>query len=102
MEMARAFVTRELGALAENSRMATDLRLTLDAYLDTERSLIRAAERLHVARNTVAYRVRKAETLLNRDLRERTTELQCALRLATMLPAKVLPSSHTAHEVTVS
>ena len=92
-EMARTFVARELGPLAEQSRAAADLRQTLAAYLDTERSLIRAAERLHVARNTVAYRVRKAEDLLHRDLHDRTTELQCALRLAAMLPDTLLPST---------
>ena len=91
-EMARTFVARELGLLAEQTRAASDLRQTLAAYLDTERSLIHAAERLHVARNTVAYRVRKAEDLLHRDLHERTIELQCALRLAAMLPATLLPS----------
>jgi DNA-binding PucR family transcriptional regulator len=90
VEMARAFVSRELGPLADRSRASNDLRRTLMAYLDTERSLMRAAERLHIARNTVAYRVRKAEDLLQRDLRERTTELQCALRLAAMLPAQLL------------
>ncbi len=92
--MAKTFVTRELGPLAQQSRAASDLRQTLAAYLDTERSLIRAAERLHVARNTVAYRVRKAEDLLHRDLHDRTTELQCALRLAAMLPDTLLSSSH--------
>ena len=90
VEMARAFVSRELGPLADRSRASNDLRRTLMADLDTERSLMRAAERLHIARNTVAYRVRKAEDLLQRDLRERTTELQCALRLAAMLPAQLL------------
>ena len=94
MTMARAFVTRELGPLAQRSRAATELRQTLAAYLDTERSLIRAAEHLHIARNTVAYRVRKAENLLHRDLHERTTELQCALRLAAFLPAQLLGSDH--------
>jgi DNA-binding PucR family transcriptional regulator len=90
VEMAKAFVSRELGPLADRSRASNDLRQTLMAYLDTERSLMRAAERLHIARNTVAYRVRKAEDLLHRDLRERTTELQCALRLAAMLPGQLL------------
>jgi DNA-binding PucR family transcriptional regulator len=91
--MAATFVARELGPLAQQSRAAADLRQTLSAYLDTERSLIRAAERLHVARNTVAYRVRKAEDLLHRNLHDRTTELQCALRLAAMLPDTLLPST---------
>lgn len=91
-EMARAFVARELGALAEHSRSAADLRDTLASYLDNERSLIRAAEVLHIARNTVAYRVRKIENILQRDLRERTIELRCALRLASVLP-EYLPTA---------
>ena len=92
VEMARAFVSRELGPLADPSRASNELRPAGLSWLTSTipTSLMRAAERLHIARNTVAYRVRKAEDLLQRDLRERTTELQCALRLAAMLPAQLL------------
>ena len=41
------------------------------AYLACDRSLAKAADLLHVARNTVAYRVKKVESLIGRDLRER-------------------------------
>jgi len=60
------------------------------AYLDCGRSLARAGERLHVARNTVAYRVKKAERILGRELHEQRLELECALRLTECLTAQVL------------
>ena len=42
----------------------------------------RAAARLGVHKNTVAYRIRRAEELLGYGVRERQLELQTALRLA--------------------
>ncbi|MFC7487055.1 PucR family transcriptional regulator [Knoellia sp. CPCC 206453] len=94
--LARWFVRRELGPLAIDEPSTADLRKTLAAYLGEGRSLVRAAARLHVARNTVAYRVRKAEELLGRDLRERRLELECALRLARTMGSQVLvaPDMH--------
>jgi DNA-binding PucR family transcriptional regulator len=77
---AAAFVRRELGALTDPER--ADLRRTLAVYLAEGRSVARAAARLHVARNTVGYRVNRAVELLGRDLGERRLELECALRLA--------------------
>jgi DNA-binding PucR family transcriptional regulator len=56
LTLARAFVARELGPLAVNTKAAAELRETVAAYLACDRSLARAAEILHVARNTVAYR----------------------------------------------
>lgn len=52
LPMARALVHRRLGPLAARDRATADLRATLLAHLQTDRSLIRAAEQLHVARNT--------------------------------------------------
>lgn len=60
------------------------------AYLDCGRSLARAGERLHVARNTVAYRVKKAERILGRELQDHRLELECALRLIECLAEQVL------------
>ena len=62
------------------------------AYLACDRSLAKAAELLHVARNTVAYRVKKVESLIGRDLRDRKLELESALRLAQRLGTRVLDS----------
>ena len=90
LEMAHLFVARELGPLAEDTLSAKELRDTLSVYLSSERSLVRAGELLHIARNTVAYRVKKIENLTGRDLRERTLELSCALRLAETLGSRLL------------
>ncbi|GAB3180243.1 PucR family transcriptional regulator [Micromonospora palomenae] len=88
--LARAFVSRELGQLAQNTQAAAELRETVAAYLACDRSLARAADILHVARNTVAYRVKKVEQETGRDLRDRRLEYECALRLAQALGPAVL------------
>ncbi|OLR94428.1 PucR family transcriptional regulator [Actinokineospora bangkokensis] len=82
LDQARRFVRRELGGLAGPGEPATTLRTTLKRYLDVERSLNTAAELLHVARNTVAYRVQRAEQLRGRDVEVRRMQLQVALALA--------------------
>ena len=89
-ELARNFVLRELGELAVDTPAAHELRETVAAYLACDRSLAKAADLLHVARNTVAYRVKKVESLIGRDLRERKLELESALRLAQRLGSSVL------------
>jgi len=80
-DIARQFVRRELGDLAAPDEPTAVLRATLKCYLDNERSLSAAAEALHVARNTVAYRVQRAETLRGREVGERRMQLQAALAL---------------------
>jgi hypothetical protein len=81
LAMAHDFVRRELAGLAGVGPGNRDLRETLLAYLDEERSVNAVAKRLHVARNTVSYRVKKAEGLLGRTVAERQLELHVALRL---------------------
>jgi PucR-like helix-turn-helix protein/diguanylate cyclase with GGDEF domain len=63
-EHARWFTREVLGALAATDDRTRELRETLRIYLAEGRSPQRAAERLHVSRNTVSYRVRRAEELL--------------------------------------
>lgn len=87
---ARAMVQRELGGLAALDEAATELRDTLGRYLAEERSLNRSAEALHVARSTVAYRVRRAEELRGAPIEERRPQLQVALLLADVLGPRVL------------
>ncbi|GAV41684.1 PucR family transcriptional regulator [Streptomyces acidiscabies] len=71
-EMAAAtdFVVRELGPLATDDKATAALRETVLCYLEQERSVAATAELLYVAKNTVLYRVRKAEQLLGTSLRE--------------------------------
>ncbi|MET9255619.1 helix-turn-helix domain-containing protein [Streptomyces sp. NPDC003717] len=85
LDLARAFVRRELGPLAADTTAAAELRQTLAVYLASERSLANAAKVLHIARNTVAYRIKKIEARTGRDLRHRRLELECALRLTEVL-----------------
>ena len=85
LDRAKTFVVRELGAAAAATTVATELRNTVAAYLRHDRSLVRAAAELHVARNTVAYRVKKFQELSGRDVAERRLELEAALRLVAVL-----------------
>ncbi|MGX7728311.1 PucR family transcriptional regulator [Rhodococcus sp. 2H158] len=81
MSAARHLVQRELGPLAANTAHASDLRSTLLIYFEEESSPFAAARRLHVSRNTVAYRVKRASELLGYDIATRRYELHTALRL---------------------
>lgn len=85
VDAARAFVRRELGAAAANTKTAAELRATVAAYLRHGHSLVRAGEDLHVARNTVAYRVKRFEEISGRDVSDRRLELEAALRLTDVL-----------------
>jgi hypothetical protein len=85
---AREFVHRELGALVEPT--AEDLRATLLAYLEAERSVASVSAGLHIARGTVTYRVRRAEQILGRDVGMRRLALHTALLLAAELGPAVL------------
>ncbi|WP_420309192.1 PucR family transcriptional regulator [Streptomyces sp. YS-B37] len=87
---ARRFVQDELGALAVNSPQGEQLRNTLRQYLSCERSLATAAARLHVARNTVTYRVKRAQELIRHDVSGRLLQIMMALEVAHVLGATVL------------
>ena len=81
-EEAAAFVRRELGPLAENSPSAQALRATLKCYLDHDRSVATVAQQLHVAKNTVLYRIKRAEQVRGRPLGDNRLQLHTALYLA--------------------
>ena len=87
---ARELVHRELGDLAGCTEAVTAVRHTLKRYLDFDRSLARTAADLHVARNTVAYRVQRAEQLRGRPATVRRLHLHAALVLAEELGDVVL------------
>lgn len=90
LERARAFVRNELGALARTNRNAERLRETMLALLEEGMSNVRAARRLYVHQNTVAYRMGRAQELLGRTLNERRIQLTAALMLARALGPTVL------------
>ncbi|MEU8632570.1 helix-turn-helix domain-containing protein [Amycolatopsis sp. NPDC048633] len=93
LSRARDFVLRHLGPLSSPDDASAELRSTVQAYLEHARGVGAAAEQLHVAKNTVLYRVRKAEQLLDRSLKEDHLRLQVALHLAETIGAPVLASA---------
>ncbi|MER7834727.1 helix-turn-helix domain-containing protein [Streptomyces sp. NPDC096040] len=85
-EHARWFVQDVLGPLASDGARMWELRETLRIYLAEEHGLRTAADRLHVARNTVTYRVKRAQELLpTSDDAYSSLELRLALEIAQTL-----------------
>jgi hypothetical protein len=84
-EAARRFTARELGPLAAPDDSTARLASTVSIFLEEGSSFVRAARRLGIHPNTVAYRIRRAESLLGHPLTERQLELRIALRLARLV-----------------
>ncbi|MER5216855.1 helix-turn-helix domain-containing protein [Streptomyces sp. NPDC002838] len=80
-EQARWYLRETLGPLAAPDPWSHRLRETLRCYLATGRSLKTTAQQLGVARNTVAYRVKRAEELLGSTGSMATLETQLALEI---------------------
>ncbi len=68
LDSARVFLRRTLGELLEEDPRTQEIRATTRCYLDEGRSLARTAKRLQIARNTVTYRVHRAEELSGTSL----------------------------------
>ncbi|MEU7738013.1 helix-turn-helix domain-containing protein, partial [Streptomyces griseus] len=81
-QAAADFVCRELGGLGDDSPSAGALRATLKCYLDHDRSVATVAQRLHIAKNTVLYRIKRAEQVRGRPLGDNRLQLHTALYLA--------------------
>lgn len=90
VDLARAFVMAELGALGVQGRREQEERRALLAVLDAQGGLATAAEVLGIHRNTVLQRLRRAEERIGRPAAERVAELHAALRLAHVLGPVVL------------
>jgi hypothetical protein len=92
LEEARRFVNSEIGPLMEDSDASRRMAATLEVFLQEESSFVRAARRLGIHENTVAYRVRRAEELLGRRASDRQLELRAALRLAAFVRGEATES----------
>ncbi|EHN12901.1 hypothetical protein PAI11_02060 [Patulibacter medicamentivorans] len=90
VDRARRFVTSELGGLAAREAHVGRLRETLLSFLAHGGSHLLAAEALHLHKNTVYTRVRRAGQLLGAPITHRRVELQTALMLAVTLGDEVL------------
>ncbi|WP_241387480.1 PucR family transcriptional regulator [Rhodococcus sp. CH91] len=97
LEWARAWVGDVLGHLAEDNPSAAQLRHTLREFLSGGGSFVAAAEQLHLHRNSVAYRISKAEDQIGHSVREHRLDLENALALCHWLgPAVLAPDRGTA------
>jgi DNA-binding PucR family transcriptional regulator len=80
-DLARRFVTAELGRLSARDDETARLAATLRVYLEENASQRRAGRRLSIHENTVKNRVRAAGDLLGHAPEERVAETLMALRL---------------------
>ena len=65
-ELTRAWVIETLGSLADDDGQHAMLRETLRVFLQENGSFVATAERLTLHKNTVRYRIGKAEESLGR------------------------------------
>jgi hypothetical protein len=84
------WVQDTLGGLAAQDESMTRLRETLSTFLATGGSFTSSAQLLHMHKNTVQYRVRKAEEALGLPLNARRRDVELALQACQWLGASVL------------
>jgi DNA-binding PucR family transcriptional regulator len=89
-DLLRAWVLSTLGGLATDDEHHARLRDTLLLFLHVGGSYKMTAERLMVHKNTVQYRIRKAEESLGRPVGEHQQDVELALRAAKWLGSSVL------------
>ena len=89
-ELLRAWVHETLGSLADDDDHQARLRDTLRVFLEENGSFKATAERLILHKNSVQYRVRKAEEALGHPLDENRLQIELALLATQWLGAAVL------------
>ena len=89
-ELLQAWVAETLGALADDDEHNARLRDTLRVFLQENGSYKTTAERLTLHKNTVQYRVRKAEESLRRPIGPDRLQLELALLASHWLGRAVL------------
>jgi hypothetical protein len=89
-DRSRRFVQRELGPLAGSDDATARLRETALAFLDHGGSHLGAAQALHLHKNTVYTRVRRAERALGSPVVPGRAALHAALTLAVQMPDRVI------------
>ena len=90
IELLQAWVIETLGDLADDDEHNARLRDTLRVFLQENGSYKATAERLVLHKNTVQYRVRKAEEGLRRPISQDRLRIELALLAGQWLGAAVL------------
>jgi hypothetical protein len=96
MDLLRAWVLATLGGLATDDKHQARLRETLLVFLQSGGSYKSTAEQLVLHKNTVQYRIRKAEESLGRTAAEHRHDLELALQASHWLGSCVLQPSTAA------
>ena len=91
-DLLRAWVLSTLAGLAANDEHHARLRETLLIFLQSGGSYKTTAERLMLHKNTVQYRIRKAEESLGRPVGENRHDVELALQASHWLGSSVLQS----------
>jgi DNA-binding PucR family transcriptional regulator len=89
-DLLRAWVLATLAGLAADDEHHARLRATLLVFLQTGGSYKTTAERLMLHKNTVQYRIRKAEESLGRPTGENRHDIELALQASHWLGSSVL------------
>jgi PucR C-terminal helix-turn-helix domain/GGDEF-like domain len=89
-DLLRAWVLATLGGLAADDEQQARLRDTLLVFLQSGGSYKTTAERLTLHKNTVQYRIRKAEESLGRPASQHRQDVELALQASRWLGASVL------------
>jgi DNA-binding PucR family transcriptional regulator len=89
-DLLRGWVRSTLAGLAADDEHRARLRETLLVFLQSGGSYKATAERLVLHKNTVQYRIRKAEESLGRAVGENRHDVELALRVSFWLGAAVL------------
>jgi DNA-binding PucR family transcriptional regulator len=89
-ELLRAWVLSTLAGLATDDKHHARLRGTLLVFLQSGGSYKTTAERLMLHKNTVQYRIRKAEESLGQPVGENRYDVELALRTSRWLGSSVL------------
>ena len=96
-ELLRSWVLRTLADLATDDEYHARLRETLLVFLRTGGSYKTTAEQLTLHKNTVQYRIRKAEESLGRPVSENRQDMELALQAGRWLGPAVLRPAPAAH-----
>ncbi len=87
---AAPWVQAALGGLSDDDDAAARMRETLWVYLSHGGSLAAAASELHLHKNTIMYRIRKAEQVRGRPLSDGRIDVEVALLACRLLGPTVL------------
>jgi hypothetical protein len=96
-ELLRAWVLATLAGLADDDEHHARLRDTLLVFLQTGGSYKTTAERLMLHKNTVQYRIRKAEESLGRPVGKNRNDVELALQTSQWLGSSVLQPAAAGH-----